>query len=71
MASFLDPTLTYTVSPYQTACGAIDAFTHYLEVYFMRPNMGVHILVVERFMKAILKAIPKVMAKSQGPSGKD
>lgn len=62
VASFLDPTLTYTVSPYQTACGAIDAFTHYLEVYFMRPNMGVHILVMEGFMKAILNAIPRVLA---------
>ena len=62
VASFLDPTLTYTVSPYQTACGAIDAFTHYLEVYFMRPNMGVHILVMEAFMKAILRAIPRVLA---------
>ena len=38
-ASFLDPTETFTVSPYQTACGAIDAFIHYLEVYFMRPNL--------------------------------
>ena len=62
VASFLDPTLTYTVPPFQTACGAIDAFTHYLEVYFMRPNLGVHILVMEAFMKAILKAIPQVLA---------
>lgn len=60
MASFLDPTLTYTVSPYQTACGAIDAFTHYL--YFMRPNLGVHILIMEGFMKALLRAIPWILA---------
>ncbi len=35
--SFLDPTLTYSVSPFQTACGAIDAFSHYLEVYLCAP----------------------------------
>lgn len=61
VASFLDPTLTYTVSSFQTACGAIDAFTHYLEVYFMRPNMRVLTNVMEGFMKAILHYIPIVM----------
>ena len=65
VASFLDPTLTYTVSPFQTACGAIDAFTHYLEVYFMRPNLRVHLSVMEGFMKAILQAIPEVLANPE------
>ena len=32
--SFLDPTLTYTVSPYQTACGSADIFSHLMEEYF-------------------------------------
>lgn len=57
----LDPTLTYTVSPFQTACGAIDAFTHYLEVYFMRPNLDVHLRVMEGFMKALLTALPRTL----------
>ena len=60
-ASFLDPTETFTVSPYQTACGAIDAFIHYLEVYFMRPNLYVLDRVMEGFMKTILHFIPVVM----------
>lgn len=61
VASFLDPVQTYTVPPFQTACGAIDAFTHYLEVYFMRPNLRVLTCVMEGFMKAILQSIPIVM----------
>jgi len=60
-ASFLDPSETFTVSPYQTACGAIDAFIHYLEVYFMRPNLYVLDGVMEGFMKTILHFIPVVM----------
>ncbi|MBQ7618245.1 MAG: iron-containing alcohol dehydrogenase [Desulfovibrio sp.] len=61
VASFLDPTQTLTVSPFQTACGAIDAFSHYLEVYLMRPNLYVLDRVMEGFMKTLLHFIPKVM----------
>ena len=32
--SFLDPTLTYSVNKYQTACGSADIMSHILEVYF-------------------------------------
>ncbi len=32
--AILDPTLTYTVSPYQTACGIVDILMHTLERYF-------------------------------------
>ncbi|MBQ9536317.1 MAG: iron-containing alcohol dehydrogenase [Desulfovibrionaceae bacterium] len=61
VASFLDPTQTFTVSKFQTACGAIDAFSHYLEVYFMRPNLDAHLRCIEGFMKSILKALPIVL----------
>lgn len=61
-ATFLDPSITYSVSPFQTACGAIDALSHYLEVYFMRPNLSAHLRVMEGFMKTIVEYIPKVMA---------
>lgn len=60
-ATFLDPSITFSVSPYQTACGAIDALSHYLEVYFMRPNLKVLLRVLEGFMKTIIEYIPKVM----------
>lgn len=61
VASFLDPTQVFSLSPYQTACGAIDAFSHYLEVYFMRPNLYVLDRAIEGFMKTILHYIPIVM----------
>lgn len=64
-ATFLDPSITYSVSPYQTACGAIDAFSHYLETFFMRPNLYVLDRVMEGFMKTILHYIPKVMENPQ------
>ena len=32
--SILNPELTYTVSPFQTACGSFDAMSHLLERYF-------------------------------------
>ncbi len=32
--AFMNPELTYTVSPYQTACGIVDTMMHTLERYF-------------------------------------
>lgn len=54
--SFLDPTNTYTVSPYQTACGAADMISHILEVYF---NMNQDLFVLDCFMEGLLKTIIK------------
>ena len=64
-ATFLDPTITYSVSPYQTASGAIDAFSHFLEVYFMRNNLYVLDRAIEGFMKTILHYIPIVMKEPE------
>ena len=36
--SFLDPTYTYTVSKWQTACGTADAINHVLEQFFSNPS---------------------------------
>jgi len=36
-ASFLDPALTITVDPYQTACGIADIIAHVIENYFYTP----------------------------------
>lgn len=54
--SFLDPTLTYSVSPYQTACGAADMISHILEVYF---NMEQDLYMLDCFMEGMLKTIIK------------
>lgn len=54
--SFLDPTVTYSVSPYQTACGAADMMSHILEVYF---NMEQDLYMLDCFMEGMMKTIIK------------
>ena len=54
--SFLDPTLTYTVSPYQTACGAADMMSHILEIYF---NMDQDLSMLDTFMEGMMRTIIK------------
>ena len=54
--SFLDPTLTYSVSRYQTACGAADMMSHIIEVYF---NTQEDLFMLDCFMEGMLKTIVK------------
>ncbi len=54
--SFLDPTLTYSVNTYQTACGAADMISHILEVYF---NMNTDLYMLDCFMEGMMKTIIK------------
>ena len=57
--SFLDPTLTYSVSTYQTACGAADMLSHVMEVYFnMNEDLYMLDTVMEGLMKTIIKYAP-------------
>ncbi|TQI69102.1 iron-containing alcohol dehydrogenase [Clostridium sp. KNHs216] len=60
--SFLDPTNTYTVSAYQTACGAADMMSHIIEVYF-NMNQDLQMLdgIMETLMKTIIKYAPIAM----------
>ncbi len=51
--SFLDPTLTYSVSRYQTACGCADIFSHAVETYFNDKGM----YMVDRFFEGIMKTV--------------
>ncbi|NLL29673.1 MAG: iron-containing alcohol dehydrogenase [Clostridiales bacterium] len=57
--SFLDPTNTYSVSKYQTACGAVDIMSHVIEVYF-NMNQDLYMLdtVAEGLMKTVIKYAP-------------
>lgn len=52
--SFLDPTLTFTVSPYQTACGAADILSHLFETYF---NMDSDLYMLDCFMEGLMKTV--------------
>ena len=54
--SFLDPTLTYTVSKYQTACGAADILSHIMEVYF---NMTEDLYMLDTVMEGLMKTVVK------------
>ncbi len=54
--SFLDPTNTFTVSPYQTACGAADMLSHIFEEYF---NMELGLYMLDTFMEGLMRTIIK------------
>ena len=54
--SFLDPTLTYSVNKFQTACGAADIMSHIIEVYF---NTQEDLFMLDCFMEGMLKTIVK------------
>ena len=57
--SFLDPTLTYTVSPWQTACGAADILSHTMETYFnMHEDLYFLDTVMEGLMKTVIRYAP-------------
>lgn len=53
--SFLDPTETYSVSAYQTACGSADILSHLLEIYFVAKDESMYML--DRFMEGMLKTV--------------
>lgn len=58
-ASYLDPTITYSVSPYQTACGAADILSHIMETYFNRDgSMYMLDCIMEGLMKTVIKYAP-------------
>jgi len=52
--AFLRPDLTYTVSAYQTACGAVDIFSHVAEVYF---NVNDDLFLLDRMMESIMQTV--------------
>ena len=60
--SVLNPRYTYSLPPYQTACGAADMFAHIFERYFSpTPDVGLTDRLCEALMKTILDAAPKAL----------
>ncbi len=57
-----NPELTYTVSPYQTACGVSDIMSHTIERYFT-PCDGVDITdqIAESILRSVINAAKTVM----------
>lgn len=60
--AIMNPELTFTLPPYQTACGIVDMMAHILERYFT-PTQGVEVsnAVSEGLLKAIISEGKKVM----------
>ena len=60
--SILNPEFTYTVSPYQTACGSFDAISHLLERYFTpTKNTDVTDRMIEALIKTLMTFTPLAM----------
>lgn len=62
--ALLNPELTYSLPPYQTACGIVDMMAHILERYFT-PTEGADVSdrISEGILKAIIANAPVVMSK--------
>ncbi len=60
--SILNPELTFTLPPYQTACGIADMMVHIMERYFTNtPDVEVSDRLCEGVLTAIIHEAPKVM----------
>ena len=55
--AILNPELTYTVSPYQTACGIVDIMAHTMERYFtVCPDVDLTDRIAESLLKSVVAA---------------
>lgn len=61
--SIMNPELTFTLSPYQTACGICDMMVHIFERYFTNSDaVGISDRLCEGILESIMEEAPKVMA---------
>ncbi len=64
--SILNPELTYSLPPYQTACGIVDMMAHIMERYFTNTkDVDLTDRLCEGALKAIITAAPKVLAEPE------
>ncbi|MCE5201215.1 MAG: iron-containing alcohol dehydrogenase [Synergistaceae bacterium] len=58
--SFLDPTNTYSVSAFQTACGGADILSHIFDIFYFTksPKMDMIDRVMEDVIKTVIKYAP-------------
>lgn len=58
--SFLDPTVTYSVNAFQTACGSADIMAHIFDVYYFskKPKMDMLDRVMEEILRTVIKFGP-------------
>lgn len=55
--SILDPTVTFTLPPYQVACGLSDTFVHVMEQYMTKPNQS---RMMDRWAEGILMMLTTI-----------
>ncbi|MDR1100301.1 MAG: iron-containing alcohol dehydrogenase, partial [Treponema sp.] len=61
--AIMNPELTYTLPPYQTACGIADMLAHIMERYFTRePNVELTDELCEGAMRAIIRNARKIFS---------
>jgi hypothetical protein len=61
--AIMNPELTFTLPPYQTACGAADIMAHVLERYFTQvPAVAFTDRLCEATLKTIIEATPVALA---------
>lgn len=58
----MNPELTFTLPPYQTACGAVDIMMHTFERYFgTEADMPLTDSMAEALLRAVIESAPKVL----------
>jgi alcohol dehydrogenase YqhD (iron-dependent ADH family) len=63
--AIMDPVLTFTLPPYQTACGAADIMAHVMERYFTRVKaVDLTDRLCEATLRTIVRNVPIALAKS-------
>ncbi len=63
--ALMDPVLTFTLPPYQTACGAADIMAHVMERYFTRVKaVDLTDRLCEATLRTIVRNVPLALAKS-------
>lgn len=64
--AIMDPELTYTLPPYQTAAGVTDMISHVMERYFSgQPAVPVTDNIACGIIRAVIDAAPRVMENPQ------
>lgn len=64
--ALMNPKLTFTLPPYQTAAGITDMMAHIMERYFTNTqNVEITDRVAEGVLKAIIEEAPKVIANPE------
>lgn len=62
--SIMNPELTYTLPPYQTACGCMDMMSHAMERYFSpTPDVEMTDRVTEAILQTVIHNLPIALAK--------